>query len=234
MYYKDVPETGNIDLILDDEKEIVVVNNIDMVTVAVAAALVFSIEDGVYTITNAAFTAAIFEAGDTIIIRDSVQDAAGEVPAINNDGLYTIVTSPAGSITVLEPVIAATSTATDASVDEYATFILHPTKPTMQICIYIDAVTDPATFEVSFRPGGYWAAKIEKGLPEMQGSGVADKKYLIQVETAPYLQTEEEMLDIDGVEANDVNKKGTLLMRVFAGKGIALTDGIGVALVQLS
>ena len=59
--------------------------------------------------------------------------------------------------------------------------------------------------------------------------------YLAQVETAPYLQNVEELLDIDGVEANDVNKKGTMLMRVFAPKGEALAAGaFEVAFVQLA
>ncbi|HUU88315.1 MAG TPA: hypothetical protein VMX17_11245 [Candidatus Glassbacteria bacterium] len=229
MYYIDCPETTNIDCVLDGKKELAVqATTITCVSVT-SSVLTFSIVAGVFTIEGT--WTQTFEAGDTVIIRGSI----GATPDfIDNDGVYTIVTSEANKITVLEPVVAEVSAAA-GYIDEYATFILHPTKRTGQIVTFIESAATLATFEVSFRPGGYWASKIEKGLPIMQGSGVLSKMYLIQVETAPYLQNVEEDLDIDGVAANDVQKKGTMLMRVFAPKGDPLLAGeVEVAFVQLA
>lgn len=231
MYYIDVPETTNIDLVLDGEKELAAqATNILTVTAAIAAALVFTVEtDGGFRVTSAGLTTALFEVGDTIIIRNSV-NAAG---TINNDGCYTITESGNGFIEVKEPVIAATSDSTVADVDEYATFILHPTRRTGQICTFVKIDANLATFEISFRPGGFWAAKLEPGIPIYQMDGVKSKMYLIQVETAPYLQTKEEDLAIDA--DTDIDKKGTMLMRVFAPHGGTLPAGsVKVAFVQLA
>ena len=233
-YFVDCPETDNIDCELDGMVELVKSDdNIVCVSVTTTVALVFSIVAGVYTITSADLTAAFFEVGDRIIIRGSVS-ATG----IDNDGCYTVVTNPAGSITVEEPVVAATSLATTAAgglrVDEYATFILHPTKRTGQMLIWLKAAAGLATFDVSMVPGGYWAAKLEPVAPAIQGSGVASKTYLLQVETAPYLQTEEEDLATDAV--TDVDKKGTMLMRVFPGTAgdPLLVDEIEVAYIMIA
>lgn len=234
-YFVDCPETANIDCELDGMIELVKADdNIVCVSITATAALVFSIEDGVYTITSADLTAAFFAVGDRIIIRGSV-DATG---LIDNDGCYTVVTNPAGSITVKEPVVAATSDATDAAgglrVDEYATFILHPTKRTGQMLIWLNAVAALAKFDVSVVPGGYWAAKVETICPVYQGSGVASKAYLLQIETAPYLQTEEEDLAIDA--GTDIDKKGTILVRVFPGTAgdPLLVDEIEVAYIMIA
>ena len=234
-YFVDCPETANIDCELDGMIELVKADdNIVCVSITATAALVFSIEDGVYTITSADLTAAFFAVGDRIIIRGSV-DATG---LIDNDGCYTVVTNPAGSITVKEPVVAATSDATDAAgglrVDEYATFILHPTKRTGQMLIWLNAVAALAKFDVSVVPGGYWAAKVETICPVYQGSGVASKAYLLQIETAPYLQTEEEDLAID--VGTDIDKKGTILVRVFPGTAgdPLLVDEIEVAYIMIA
>jgi len=233
-YFVDCPETSNIDCELDGMVELVEADdNIVCVSVTCTAALVFSIVAGVYTITSADLTAAFFEVGDRIIIRGSVS-ATG----IDNDGCYTVVTNPAGSITVKEPVVAATSLLTTAAgglrVDEYATFILHPTKRTGQMLIWLSAAAGLATFDVSVTPGGYWAAKAEPVCPVYQGSGVLSKMYLLQIETAPYLQTEEEDLYTDAVTI--VEKKGTILLRIFPGTaGDALAvDEIGVAYIMLA
>lgn len=234
MYYIDCPETTNIDCVLDGKKELAAqATTILCVSAPITSTMVFSIEaDGGFRVTATGLTAALFEVGDTIIIRDSI----GATPGfIDNDGVYTITQSELGYIEVKEPVKAATSVSAIGYIDEYATFILHPTRRTGQIVTFIVSAATLATFEFSFRPGGYWASKIETGLPVMQGDGVLSKMYLAQVETAPYLQTEEEMLDIDGVEANDVNKKGTMLMRVFAPKGDPLLAGeLEVAFIQLA
>jgi len=237
-YFVDCPETDNIDCELDGMVELVKSDdNIVCVSVTTTEALVFSIEaGGVYTITSADLTAAFFSVGDRIIIRGSV-DATG---LIDNDGCYTVVTNPEGSITVEEPVVAATSALTDAAgglrVDEYATFILHPTKRTGQMLIWLNAVAALATFDVSVKPGGYWAAKTETVCPVYQGSGVGDKMYLLQIETAPYLQTEEEDLAIDGDSSNDIDKKGTILVRVFPGTAgdPLLVDEIEVAYIMIA
>lgn len=235
-YFVNCLETANIDCELDGMVELVKASdNIVCVAPTLAAALVFSVVAGVFTITNAALTAAFFEVGDRIVIRGSVS-ATG----INNDGCYTVVTNPEGSITVLEPVVAATSVLTTKAgglgVDEYATFILHPTKRTGQMLIWLKAVAALAKFDVSLVPGGYWAAKIETICPVYQGSGVASKEYLLQVETAPYLQTEEEDLAVDAVPANDIQKKGTMLLRVFPGTigDPLLVDEIEVAYIMVA
>ena len=234
-YFVDCPETDNIDCELDGMVELAKSDdNIVCVSVTCTAALVFSIVAGVYTITSADLTAAFFEVGDRIIIRGSV-DATG---LINNDGCYTVVTNPAGSITVEEPVVACTSSATTAAgglrVDEYATFILHPTKRTGQMLIWLNAVAALAKFDVSVAPGGFWASKIETICPVYQGSGVASKTYLLQIETAPYLQTEEEDLYTDAVTI--VDKKGTILLRVFPGTAgdPLLVDEMEVAYIMLA
>lgn len=235
-YFVDCPETDNIDCELDGMVELVKSDdNIVCVSVTTTEALVFSIVAGVYTITSADLTAAIFAVGDRIIIRGSVS-ATG----IDNDGCYTVVTSPEGSLTVKEPVVAATSllttTAGGLGVDEYATFILHPTKRTGQMLIWLKAVAALATFDVSLVPGGYWASKIETICPVYQGSGVTDKMYLLQVETAPYLQTEEEDLAVDADSDNDIDKKGTMLLRVFPGTvgDPLLVDEIEVAYIMIA
>ena len=235
-YFVDCPETANIDCELDGMVELVKADdNIVCVSVTTTAALVFSIVAGVYTITSADLTAAFFEVGDRIIIRGSV-GATG----IDNDGCYTVVTNPEGSITVKEPVVATTSVATNLAtglrVDEYATFILHPTKRTGQMLIWLKAAAALAKFDVSVVPGGYWAAKAEPVCPVYQGSGAASKMYLLQIETAPYLQTEEEDLYTDAVTT--VDKKGTILLRVFPGTALAadplLVDEIEVAYIMLA
>ena len=213
-YFVDVTETDNVDCVLDGMVELAAPDtNIVCVSVAAAAVTTFSIVAGVYTITTAALTAALFAVGAKIIIRGSV-DSTG---LINNDGCYTVVTNPAGSITVAEPVTAGVSVSTAVRFDEFVTFILHPTKRTGQMLVFIESVAALATFDVSFEPGGYWASKIETICPVYQGSGVASKMYLLQIETAPYLKTISKKVAIDAVAGNDVETKGTILMRVFPG-----------------
>ena len=233
-YFVDCPETDNIDCELDGMVELVKSDdNIVCVSVTTTEALVFSIAAGVYTITSADLTAAIFAVGDRIIIRGSV-GATG----IDNDGCYTVVTNPEGSITVKEPVVATTSVLTDAAgglgIEEYATFILHPTKRTGQMLIWLNANAGLATFDVSVEPGGYWASKLEPVCPIYQGSGVLSKTYLLQIETAPYLQTEEEDLATSAI--TDVDKKGTILLRVFPGTigDPLLVDEIEVAYIMIA
>ena len=233
-YFVDCLETANIDCALDGMIELVKADdNIVCVAPTLAAALVFSIEVGVYTITNAALTAAFFAVGDRVIVRGSVSSGG-----IDNDGCYTIVTNPEGSVTVKEPVVAATSVLTTKAgglgIDEYATFILHPTKRTGQMLIWLNAVALLAKFDVSVVPGGYWASKLETVCPVYQGSGVASKAYLLQIETAPYLQTEEEDLAISATD--NIDKKGTILVRVFPGTigDPLLVDEIEIAYIMVA
>lgn len=211
-YFVDVTETDNVDCVLDGMVELAAPDtNIICVSTVAADVVVFSIVAGVYTITDAVLTAAKFAVGARIIIRGSV-DSTG---LINNDGCYTVVTNPEGSITVLEPVVACSSVGLVTRFDEYVTFILHPTKRTGQMLVFIESTANLAAFNVSFVPGGYWASKLELVCPVYQGSGVLSKMYLLQIETAPYLQTEEEDLATSAIA--DVDKKGTILMRVFPG-----------------
>lgn len=218
-YFVDLVKTSNVDCVFDEIVELKKTDdNIACVAPTLANALVFSIASGVYTITNAQLTSAFFSVGDRVIIRGSV-DSTG---LINNDGVYTIVTNPEGSVTVKEPVKAATSLLTTKAgglgIDEYATFILHPNKHSGKMAIWLNAVTNLAEFNVSLVPGGYWYAnKPEVGLPTYQGSGVTAKTYLLQIETAKYLQTEEGDLAVDGTPSNDIEKQGTILVRIFPG-----------------
>ncbi|MBA7572884.1 hypothetical protein ES708_14671 [subsurface metagenome] len=75
---------------------------------------------------------------------------------------------------------------------------------------------------------------VEIGLPVMQGSGVTEKEYLLQVETAPYLQTEEEDLILT-VDPTYAEKKGSILVRVFGKIGDPLlVDEIEVAYIMIA
>ena len=230
-YFVDVTETDNVDCELDGIVELAAPDtNIICVSTVAADAVVFSIVAGVYTITDAVLTAALFAVGARIIIRGSV-DTTG---LINNDGCYTVVTNPEGSITVKEPVTACSSVGLVTRFDEYVTFILHPTKRTGQMLVFLESAAGLAAFNVSFEPGGYWASKVETICPVYQGSGVASKMYLLQIETAPYLQTEEEDLATSAI--TDVDKKGTILMRVFPGTSNdpILADEMTVAYIMIA
>lgn len=230
--YIDVPTSTN--LVRDDKIAITVVPSQATVTFN-GQKLTFSVVDGVSRIAATGLGDATFADGDQIIVRTSVQDAANSDPAINNDGVYTIIDgSQTGYITVEEPVIAAVSTE-NGNIDEIDTFIFHPTKRIEQICVYIDiAGSDPATCQVSFVPGDFWAASTKKNIPETQGDLEDGKNYMVQVESAKYLQTKEEEL-IAETDSNDdaVMRKGTILMRVFPPVSVALTSGVDVALIQL-
>ena len=219
--YIDVPTS--IDLVRDDKKIITVVASAATVTFT-DAVLVFSTVAGVSRIASAGLGTA-FADGDQIIVRNSIKAAD---PAVNNDGVYTIIdASQANYITVVEPVIAATSDG-NGQVDEIDTFIFHPTKRIEQVCIYVVVGATPASLSVSFVPGAFWAASIKKNIPETQGDLLlANNTYFIQVESAKYLQTES--LILTGV----INKKGTLLMRLFPVASAALTAQVSVGLVQL-
>jgi len=215
-YYVDVTETDNIDCALDGMVELVSADaNIVCVSVTAGSTTVFTDTAGVYEIAATNLGGNAFSAGSKIIIRGSV-----DASLVDNDGCYTVVNPnvSATKISVKEKVIAATSVSATVKFDEFATFILHPTKRTGQMLIYICTAATVNEFDVSFEPGGYWASKIETVCPVYQGEGKpADvaKMWLLQIETAPYLQTKEEALAVDAV--TDVDKKGTILMRVFPG-----------------
>lgn len=235
-YFVDLPKTDNIDCIFDETVELVKSDdNIVCVAPTLANALVFSIVAGVSRITCAEITTSFFAVGDRVIVRGSVSSGG-----INNDGVYTIVTNPSGYVTVKEPVKAATSVLTTKAgglgIDEYATFILHPAKHSGKMAIWLNAVAALAEFNVSLVPGGFWYAKAEVGLPVYQGSGVASKMYLLQVEIAKYLQIGEEDLAVDGTPSNDIEKQGTVLLRIFPGVigDPLLVDEIEVAYIILA
>jgi hypothetical protein len=205
MAYIDVPT--NTDCVLDGMKVITEVaatcNKHD------AGAGVFTIEtDGAYRIAMTGLGTAL-ATGDWIILRNSVSTADA---TINNDGIYEVEDAESADfIEVVKPpsprVWNVYDDAAAIDVDEIDTFILHPTKRTGQLCVYVinSASTSP---EISFEPGGYWAAKPESGLPVVQGIPLLATKNLFQIETAPYLQTEEEVL------TGTIDRKGSILMRV--------------------
>lgn len=228
--YIDVPVST--DLVMDDKKIITVVASKAIKTDT--GALIFTIDTDGYKISLADIEA-VFAADDQIIIRGSV--SVGDATK-NNDGVYTVKavggTTPNDWITVNEPIIAYADCAVTATVDEFDTFILHPTKRSEQLCTLIQVGANPASLGVSFVPGGFWAASMKKGLPLMQGLLLlTTESYLVQVETGKYLQDKLEDLTISGDPLDDVERKGTLLMRLFPVAGSALSVDVDVGFVQL-
>ena len=235
-YYVDVVETANVNCVLDGMAELVSVDsNAACLSInSGSGTLTFTIEsDGAYRITSTGTTPFLnFAIGNKVIVRGSV-DTTG---LINNDGVYTVEEVDGSDmwIEVVEPVKACASVAV-AYVDEFATFILHPTKRTGQMLIFLSSAAALAELNVSFEPGGYWASKIEIGQPVYQGTGVASKMYLLQIETAPYMKTIEKKVAIDATESHDVETKGTILMRVFPGVGDPLlVSEIEVAYIMIA
>jgi len=221
--YIDVPTS--IDLVRDDKKIITVVASAATVSFT-DSQMTFSTVAGVSRIAATGLGGDLFTDGDQMIVRNSIKAAA---PAVNNDGVYTIIDAniDANTISVVEPVIAAVSDGAGQA-DEIDTFILHPTKRIEQVCVYVVVGNTPTSLSVSFVPGAFWAASTKKNIPETQGDLLlADNTYFIQVETAKYLQTESLIL------TGAVNKKGTLLMRLFPLASNALTALVSVGLVQL-
>jgi len=237
-YYVDVEEADNIECALDGIVELVSADsNATCVSVTAGGVTTFSIVAGVSRISATNLGGDAFDDGDKIIIRGSV--SSGATGLIDNDGCYTIIDAniDATTISVEEGVTAAVSVSAVVTFDEFATFVLHPTKPTGQMLVFIWSDSLLAEYDVSFEPGGYWAAKSEPICPVFQGevdTGDADKMHLVQIETAPYLQTEEEDLATSAIA--DVDKKGTLLMRIFPGvAGDALLVGeIEVAYIMIA
>lgn len=224
-YYVDVPT--NTDLELDNHKAIAEVVS-SAAKILATTTLTFSVETGgAYRISGTGI-GTMFAAGDRIIVRDSI-DAEG----VDNDGCYTVkVGGTAGWIEVEEPVKESAVSAVAAFVEEYDTFILHPTKRSEQICVSVllGAITH---VEVSFEPGGFWAAPTKPGLPLMQGKPLTGTQNYVQVETGKFLQDKLGDLPVDATPTNDVEKKGTMLMRVFPVKGTALGALVNVGLIQL-
>jgi hypothetical protein len=170
----------------------------------------------------------VFAVGDQIILRNSVSSADA---TINNDGCYIVEAISDNWIEVVhlgaKRVWNAYADAAAADFDEIDVFIFHPDKRTGQLLFYVinSAANSP---EISFQPGGYWAAKIETDLPVMQGQPLLATTNFFQIETAPYLQTEEDDLGDD-----DIEQKGTILMRVIPTTAVSGTT-ISVALIQLA
>lgn len=233
-FYVDITEDNNIDCVLDGIVELADnVSNAACIEEVAQSTTVFSVVAGVNTINATALGGNTFSAGSKIIIRLSV-DSTG---LINNDGCYTVADPniDADTITVVEDVIACTSASAIVTFDEFVTFILHPTKSCERMLVYIHAESTLATFDVSFEPGDYWAAKEELARPVYQGSGVANGKYLFLIETARYLKDVSKEVAIDGTEGNDVETRGCILMRVFPGTSADLiaADEINVACIML-
>lgn len=232
-YYVDISEDNNIDCVLDGIVELADnVTNIVCVSITAGSTTVFSTVAGVSRITATNLGGDAFNAGSKIIIRGSVASNG-----INNDGCYTIIDPNIGAtiITVEETVVAATSVSAIVDFDEFVTVILRPTKSCERMLIYIEAVSNMATFDVSFEPGGFWAAKEELARPVYQGSGVASGKYLFLIETARYLQKDSRDVAVDSDADNDVDVKGKILMRIFPGTSTdpILADELNVACIML-
>ena len=223
--YIDVPT--NTDCVLD--------GMIEIVEVAAACNLedngngAFTLEtDGAMRLTLTGIDS-VFAVGDHIIMRDTKSTADA---TINNDGLYIIEAKDTNWIEVIH--LGATrawnvyADGEAMDVDEIDTFIFHPEKRTGQLAFYVinSAANSP---EISFQPGGYWAAKIEKDLPVMQGKALLATKNLFQIETAPYLQTEEDG-DLGGL---GIEQKGTILMRLIPATGVSGAT-VKVALIELA
>jgi len=217
MAYIDVPTST--DLVRDGMKVLTLVDA--TCDKGIAGTIVFSIEsDGTYRMALTALGTE-FANDDQIVIRNSV-DTTGK---INNDGVYTIVDAGnANYLTVLEPVIAATSDGA-ATADEIDTFILHPDKRCEQICVFVinSAATSP---QISFVPGPFWAASTKKNIPPIQGTPDGATSNLFQVETAKYLQTESEEL------TGEINREGSILMRLMPATGESGAT-VKVAFIQL-
>jgi len=224
MPYIDVPT--NTDCVLDGMVELVEVaatcNKTD------AGDGEFSLEDdGAMRLTLTGI-GLVFAVGDHIIMRDTESTADD---TINNDGCYIIEALDDNWIEVVHLGAKREWNVYDdgagMDVDEIDTFIFHPEKRTGQLLFYVinSADTDP---QISFQPGGYWASKIEKDLPTMNGKTDGATTNLFQIETAPYLQTEEADLGDD-----DIEQKGTILMRLIPAAG-ASGATIKVALIELA
>jgi len=224
MAYIDVPTST--DLVRDGMKVLTVVaatcNKTD------TGAATFTIEtDGAYRIAMTGIGTAFAVVGNQIIVRASVSTAK---PAINNDGCYIIeAVVSADAIEVVKPVYPLVwnvyADAAAATFDEIDTFILHPTKRTEQICVFVinSAATSP---QVSFVPGAFWAASLKGGIPPIQGQPLVASSNLFQVETAKYLQ--EESVVLTGV----INKRGSILMRVIPATGVSGAT-VSVGFIQL-
>jgi len=228
--YINVP--ASTDLVMDDK--IIITAVLAKAIKTDTGALIFTIDTDGYKISLADIEA-VFAAKDQIIIRGSVSVGAA---AKNNDGVYTVKavggTTPNDWITVNEPIVAYADCAATATVDEFDTFILHPTKRSEQLCTLIKVGATPVSLGVSFVPGGFWAAPTKPGLPLMQGLLLlATYDYLVQVETGKYLQDKLENLPISADPLEDVERKGTLLMRLFPVAGSALSVAVSVGFIQL-
>jgi len=227
MAYIDVPT--NTDCVLDGM--IVVTEVAATCNHEDNGAVVFTIEtDGAYRIAMAGIGAVFDTVGMQFILRDSV--STGDA-TINNDGIYEVeaVDGADAWIEVVAPVAPRVfneyADAAAADFDEIDTFIFHPERRTGQLLVYVinSAANSP---EISFKPGGYWASKDEAGAPAIQGTPLLATKNLFQIETAPYLQTEEEDLGDD-----DVEKKGTILMRLIPTTAVSGAT-VSVAFIELA
>jgi len=233
-FYVDITKALNINCALNEGVELKDnVTNIICTSNTGGSTTVFSVVDGVYTITSTGIGGGAHADGAKIIIRKSV-DTTG---LINNDGCYTVINGnvSADAISVVEPIVACTSVSAVVDFDEFVTFILHPTKPTGRMLVYIEAEAACATFDVSFEPGDFWASKEEKGCPEYQESGVASGKHLIQLETAKFLKDVSKKVAVDGTATNDVETRGCILMRVFPGTSTdpILANELNVACIMI-
>ena len=212
MAYIDVPTST--DLVLGGMKVLTLVaatcNKEDN------GAAVFSLEsDKACRITMTGIGTA-FATGDWIIIRNSVSTAD---PLVNNDGIYEIEDAESANfIEVVAPVhprvwkVYADAAAID--VDEIDTFILHPTVKSGKYLAFVinSAANSP---EISFEQNGFWAGVLEKGLPTVQGTPLLATSNIFYIETAPFLQTESEVL------TGAINRKDSILMRLIPTTGVS-------------
>ena len=225
MAYIDVPTSTNLEL-----------GGLEELTLVAATcdkedngAAVFTLEsDGACRIAMTGIGTA-FATGDWIIVRDSVSTAD---PNMNNDGIYEIEdgATDADWIEVVAPVSPKVwhvyADAAAADFDEIDTFILHPTAKSGKYLVFIinSADTDP---EISFEPNGFFAGCPEPGLPAIQGQVDGATSNIFQLETAPFLQTESEVL------TGAINRKDSILMRLIPETGDAGST-VSVGFIQLA
>jgi len=194
-----------------------------------AGAAVFTLEtDGAYRIAMTGIGTA-FATGDWIIVRDSV--STGDATK-NNDGIYEIEDGDthADWIEVVAPVDPMVwevyADAAAADFDEIDTFILHPSVKSGKFLAFIinSAATSP---EISFEPNGFASAVLADGLPKVQGTPALATSNIFQIETAPFMQTESEVL------TGAINRAESILMRVIPANGVSgATVKVGFIQVQ--
>ena len=179
--------------------------------------LVFSVESGgEYRISLAAIGAQ-FAIGDTIVVGTSVKAAA---PEVDNDGIYTVLVTTTDYIDVVEPVVAATSDSSSATVDEYDIFEITPDRKFGKCLIYIVEAGATAGATISLASGEFFCKS-----PAVTGTLTASTIHFLQVEAGGHLDYGSSTLGV---------RQARFQLSVFPVAGGALnTHTITVGFIQL-